>query len=412
MPTVQLTDRFCQTAKAIDDRTDWFDETVQGLALRVTKGGHRSWCYHYRSPRDGKRARATIGSYPSTSLAAARGRADEARGHVEAGNDPRLVLAGQATAGMTLAGLVTAYLDDLKARGDVRSVAEIERRLAKNVTPLIGEVKLDQLRRGDFRTVTDAIVKRGAKTEAVRVFEDARAMCRWGVQADKLAANPMDGMAKPAEVQARDRVLTDGEIRTLWHGLPKALARSAACQAIVKLCLLTGQRSGEVAGMVPAEIDLKAREWKIPAARSKNGHGHTVPLSAAALDIVKAAMAAAGESKALFGLSSMAVARSILRANEISKERPKGRFKIDPWSMHDLRRTVLDNMARLGIAPMTIAAVANHRSVTAGGVTFKHYVTYDYAKEKRQALDTWAERLTAIIGEGAAKVLPMSRGRR
>ena len=99
MPTVTLTDKFCSTAKPVGGRTDYFDATVQGLALRVTEHGRRSWCFHYRSPRDGKRARATIGTYPGTSLAAARGKALEARGHVDAGQDPRLVLAGQASPG-------------------------------------------------------------------------------------------------------------------------------------------------------------------------------------------------------------------------------------------------------------------------------------------------------------------------
>ena len=85
MPTVALTDRFCSTAKPQNGRTDYFDETVQGLALRVTEQRAPVWCFHYRSPRDGKRARATIGTYPATSLAAARGKALEARGHVDAG---------------------------------------------------------------------------------------------------------------------------------------------------------------------------------------------------------------------------------------------------------------------------------------------------------------------------------------
>ena len=112
MPTIALTDRFCAGVKVQGGRADYFDEMVPGLALRVTEHGHRSWCFHYRSPRDGKRARATIGTYPGTSLAAARGKALEARGHVEAGQDPRLVLAGQATAGMTVAALVNVYLAD------------------------------------------------------------------------------------------------------------------------------------------------------------------------------------------------------------------------------------------------------------------------------------------------------------
>lgn len=58
-------------------RTDYFDEQVAGLALRVTETGHRSWTYLFTSPRDGKRARAIIGTYPTTSLAAARGKAME-----------------------------------------------------------------------------------------------------------------------------------------------------------------------------------------------------------------------------------------------------------------------------------------------------------------------------------------------
>src|SRR5579863_4868379 len=112
MPRVALTDRFCASAKPLGTRTDYFDVTVPGLALRVTEGGHRSWSYLFTSPRDDKRARATIGTYPATSLAAARGKALEARGHVEEGRDPRQVLAGQATAAMTVAGLLEAYLAD------------------------------------------------------------------------------------------------------------------------------------------------------------------------------------------------------------------------------------------------------------------------------------------------------------
>src|SRR5262245_15886080 len=113
MPRIMLTDKFCSAAKPLRGaRTDYLDETVSGLALRVTANGHRSWSFCCTSPRDGKWARATIGTYPATSLAAARGLAIEAKGHVEGGNDPRIMLAGQATAGMTVAALVEAYLAD------------------------------------------------------------------------------------------------------------------------------------------------------------------------------------------------------------------------------------------------------------------------------------------------------------
>ena len=410
MPTIALTDRFCSTAKPKNGRTDYFDTTAQGLALRVTEHGHRSWCFHYRSPRDGKRARATIGTYPATSLAAARGKAIEAKGHVDAGQDPRLVLAGQASAGMTVAALVDAYLADPE-RAALRSKAEIERRLRKNVVPVIGEVKLAELRRRDVRNVTDAILRRGKKVEATRVFEDVRAMVRWAVQNEYLDANPLDGMSKPAEATSSNRVLGDDEIRTLWHGLPKALAKSIQCQRIIKLCLTTAQRVGEVAGIVPAELDLSAREWRLPVAARKTVMPHTVPLSDLAISIIKEAMADAGKGKPIFpngggSLPPVAVARTILRANNglaVSASRP-GRHTI----CGGLRLT---GMARLGVAPIVMGHVANHRTTTRAGVTLSAYSQYAYDKEKRQALDLWADRLKAIVGAGGAAVLPMRKRR-
>src|SRR5262245_2796870 len=361
MPRVMLTDKFCAAAKPLRGaRTDYFDEQVSGLALRVTAHGHRSWCFCFDSPRDGKSARATIGTYPATSLAAARGKALEAKGHVEAGNDPRHVLAGQATAGMTVAALVDAYLADPE-KAALRSKAEIERRLRRNVIPVIGAVKLSELRRRDVRNVTDAMLRRGVKVEATRVFEDIRGMVRWAVQQEYLDANPLDGMNKPAEPTASNRVLSDQEIHDLWNGLPDALAKSVQCQRIIKLALVTGQRVGEVAGITSAELDLKAHEWRLPANRTKNGHAHVVPLSDLAIRIIKDAMADAGKGQFLFpcgkgSLSPVAVARTILRAND-SK-----RFGIASWSAHDLRRSALTGMARLGVAPIVLGHVANHRT--------------------------------------------------
>ena len=66
-------------------------------------------------------------------------------------------------------------------------------------------------------------------------------------------------------------------------------------QRIVKLCLIAAQRIGEVAGMVPAELDLKAREWRLPGSRTKNANAHVVPLSDLALEIIKEAAADEGK---------------------------------------------------------------------------------------------------------------------
>ena len=230
-----------------------------------------------------------------------------------------------------------------------------------------------------------------------------RAVFRWGVARGDLDHNPMEGMRKPVGGKPRERVLSDDEIAALWHGLAKALPRSKACQRIIRLCLLTAQRVGEVAGITRDEIDLRARLWSIPGSRTKNKHKQIVPLSDAAVDVIREAQS---ESDGVFlfpneeGDSGHAVARTIAKAQK--------RFGLAHWTAHDLRRTVVSAMAALGIAPIVLGHVINHRSVTKAGVTLSVYARYDYGAEKRQALGLWADRLMAIVGtEAAAQVVPL-----
>jgi integrase len=141
------------------------------------------------------------------------------------------------------------------------------------------------------------------------------------------------------------------------------------------------------------ELDLVKGTWALPGSRTKNGHPHTVRLSEMAVGLIEEALTAAGKNQFVFPVSEerplppMAVARTIGRAQETSEERPKGRFGIDHFTAHDLRRTALAGMAGLGIAPVVLGYVANHRTVTNGGITMAVYNQYDYAKEKRQALE-------------------------
>jgi len=209
-------------------------------------------------------------------------------------------------------------------------------------------------------------------------------------------------------------VLSDEEIRTLWHALPTALGKSKNCQRILKLCLVTGQRLGEVAGMSRGELNLQRRLWTLPGNRVKNAHSHTVPLSGLAVDVIKEAIKEAGdEAEFLFPsksddapLQAQIVSRAVSRSNEPDREFPKGRFGLEDWSAHDLRRTVLTNLAQLGISPHVIAHIANHRSITKSGVTFANYVHYSYDSEKRQALDLWADQLACII-KANRRILPL-----
>jgi hypothetical protein len=231
MPRIDLTDRFCAHAKPVkgEKRTDYFDD---GLALRVTDGGHKSWSLLFTSPRTGKRSRLALGTYPATSLASARAKALEAMGYVESGSDPRDIRAAANNDVMTVSTLIDRYLQH-PDKTKLRTRAELQRRLEINVRPLIGDVPLAQLHRRHLNRCLDPILKREAPTEAMRVFEDVRAMLRWAVRQGDLEHNPIEAMKRPATSAPRARFLTPDEIKTLWTGLPKSLARSKAVQRIL-----------------------------------------------------------------------------------------------------------------------------------------------------------------------------------
>ena len=128
MPKFHLTDRTVGTIGA----GDWFDDDpkARGLNLRVTESGIRTWFLVYTTPKDGKRARVTLGRYPQTSLVRARTLAVEARQTLQEGHDPREL---KPTAGsMTVASLVADFLSK-HVRPKLRSARAVERRLLKNV---------------------------------------------------------------------------------------------------------------------------------------------------------------------------------------------------------------------------------------------------------------------------------------
>jgi integrase len=159
--------------------------------------------------------------------------------------------------------------------------------------------------------------------------------------------------------------------------------------------------------MTRSELDLENRLWSIPGTRTKNRQPHTVPLSDLALKIIEEAILAAGP-KSKFAFPSdggpsppAAVAKTITRACRATSEQPLGRFGITPWTAHDLRRTALTGMAKLGIPPITLGHVANHLSTTKAGVTLAVYARHTYDREKRAALNLWADRLVGIVHRGA-----------
>lgn len=221
----------------------------------------------------------------------ARQRAKDARAAVGDGGDP-IAEKKAFVVSQNVADLVENYIS--RHAMTKRTGPAIARRLRYNIASQIGAVKLSELHRRDITKCLDRIKDRGADIEANRVFEDVRAMVRWARGRGDLDLNIMDGMRKPSETNERDRVLSAEETKTMWNALHDADMREST-RRIIRLCLVTAQRVGEVSGMTFDELDLDEKSWTIPARRSKNGREHAVPLSDMAINIIKEQIAATEE---------------------------------------------------------------------------------------------------------------------
>ncbi len=406
MASMRFTARSVQAMKPpATGRVEVFDATTPGFGLRVTARGRRTWCVMYRF--EGRVERLTIGDAGKLSLAEARQRAKAVLADASRGvNAAAVKRAGRRAE--TFGEVAERYLEE-HAKPRKRSWRRDQEILDRDVLPAIGRLKANKVGRGDVRAILRAIVGRGAPVMANRTLEVIRAVFNWALREEvgDLAANPCAQMLPPGGAEpSRERALTEAEIATLWtalDGVPVAAGQRLA----LRLILVTGQRKGEVATARRAEIDRAAAVWTIPAARSKNGIAHRVPLSPLALTLIDQAEALAGQAPWLFPSprSDRPVTPNALN-NALYRHRAA--FGIAAFTPHDLRRTAATAMAGLGIPRVTLGKVLNH---VEPGVT-AIYDRHGYDLEKRRALDAWGARLAEIVGiapTAAGNVIELGR---
>ncbi|KUR73983.1 hypothetical protein AQZ50_18540 [Novosphingobium sp. Fuku2-ISO-50] len=236
-------------------------------------------------------------------------------------------------------------------------------------------------------SLIDGAVDRGSSYQANRIHSHVRKLFNWCVERGIVDASPVLGLRAPTREQARDRVLSDGEITAL---LEACEAEPYPYRQFVPLLLATAQRRGELNEMRWSEINVDQKEWVIPGHLSKNGKPHAVPLSAFALQLL-------GEVPRYAGCDIVFTTNGRVPINGFTKA-IRHMHEISGttnWRFHDLRRTAASGMARARVAPHVIEKVLNHISGTISGVAAV-YNRYGYDTEKRDALEQWGERLAEL----------------
>lgn len=362
-----------------------FDDALPGFGLRLRSGGKRVWIAQYRIGT--KQRRVTIGSSSVIDLDEARRRARDVLAHVQLGTDPRTEReAAKARAAVTFGSLLPRYLTRAENRLRASSYRDTRRYLDVQFRELHG-MPLADIRRADVAARLGEIADTSGPFASNRARAALSAFYAWAVGEGLVELNVVVGTNKATAETARDRVLSEAELVSIW----RATGEARDFDRILRLLLLTGQRREEVADMRWSELDLQGALWRLPPERTKNGRPHDVPLAPAVLEILVAVPVREVRDllfgEGVGGFSGFSKAKDVLDM--------RAGFAM-PWRIHDLRRTCSTGMNEIGVQPHVVEAVLNHVSGSRAGVAGV-YNRASYATEKRAALDAWAAHVTAVV---------------
>jgi integrase len=387
----RITDRLVAKAAAMAKQPGMYPDG-SGLYLRIAPGGSKSWILRYR--HGGRRHDIGLGPYPLISLADARQRANQRRRLLVDGIDPlaqrraqRAAAAVERMKAITLRQAAESYIDAHAAgwRGG-KQEAQWRQSLTAFAYPTIGELPVQAIDTAAVLSVLEPIWKTKTET-ADRVRRRIEAIlnaataggyrsgdnpARWRGHLDNL-------LPKRSKVQRVEHhpALPYGEVAEFMGRLrPDTNIAARALEFLI----LTAARSGEVLHARWDEIDLPSRLWTVPAERAKNGREHRVPLSDAALAIVKA-MAEIRLNDHVFPGRLGPLSRTAM----FDQLRKMGRADL---TTHGFRSTFRDWAAERTNFPREVAEMALAHTV--GDAVERAYQRSDLFAKRRQLADAWA----------------------
>jgi integrase len=388
-----------------------FDSDLPGYGLRVRGSGVHSLMVQYAIA--GQSRRVVIGKFGSIDPGKAYNTGKDLLAQVRLGRDPAAEKEHARTrAAETFGALLPRFLERQRTKQKPRSYEETERHLMKHCKAFHRQA-VESLDRRAFATRLADIAKRNGPVAANRTRASLSAYCTWLAREGYVDANPVAFTNKAIENGARQRVLLDPELRTIWRALDPG-EPSDHYPTIIKLLLLTGARRDEIGGLRWSEVgELDKALITLPPERTKSRREHLIPLSNVAAQILAAQphrtnpdgtprdhvfgigldRGYSGWSKSKSGLDAC-----IAAANH---------GKVFDWVLHDFRRTLSTNLHdRFGVPPHIVETILGHVSGHKAGVSGV-YNRAIYLDERRDVLERWADFVMAVVNGKPASMKAM-----
>lgn len=386
-----------------------------GLYLRIRDTGSATWTFRYRY--GGKDVWMPLGDARDMSLGTAREDARAARVLIDRGTNP-LAEKRQAEAEAQRQGPFKEladrwYKSEVKPR--LQNPEIVWRALENHVLPKLGKKNAQDVTPGDCAAVLDA-VRHDYPALANDLLRYLRALFAFARRRHLITASPVADFSTRLDAggyeKPRDRALDRAEIATLLKSIRESETFGRENALAIKLLLALCVRKGELLAAEWEEFDLDGTDrktgpiWRLPVARSKTGAGIDIPLPPPVVEWLEMLKGAALGSPYVFparrkdsrsrydhvGLDTLNVALDRLEHD------------LEPFTLHDLRRTARTQLAALGVRSEVAERCLNHKLKGVEGT----YNVHDYFQERRDGLTSWAALIVELDQEGDQnKVVPI-----
>jgi integrase len=386
-------------------RCELVDAGQPGFGLRWNGKGKVTFLAFARFGDSKHPVRRTIGLYgPATdkearvyTLADARAEAERWRNQGRAGKDPksehdRALKALKRHNASTFERAAEEFFK-VKAPHE-RKGAEVERDIRKEFVARWSKRPLREIERADVIEAIEEVRDRGSPYQAYNLLGYARRLFDWAVIKYDLEKSPCDRL-RPRDFglkkKPRRRILNAQELAAFWRA---SEGMGYPYGPLFQILALTGQRKSDIAECRWSEIDLGNRLLTISAERYKSDADHVVPLSEPVVRILKSlatfktndhVFSTTFGAKPVNGFSKAKARLDRRMAAELRK--------LDPFTIHDIRRTMRSGLSALPIEQHVRELVIGH---TQPGL-HKVYDRYAYLDEKRHALDLWVGWLLPMV---------------
>lgn len=399
-----------------------------GLVFEARPTGAGWWRLRYW--RDGREGMLSLGTYPDTSLQAARAKRDDARALLAQGGDPSerrksekaeraaqreaevLAAAGLPGRGTFEHAAREWHADISEKKWSPGHAAKVMALMTNDLFPFIGTRKLTDLTAPEMLKQARRIEARGATETAYRALKAAGAVFRYGVQSGYCESDPtrdLKGAVQLPLQEHRAAILEPAKVGELlraidgYHGTP-------VVRAALKLAPLVLLRPGELRKAEWSEFDLDSATWTIPAARMKLSKAakarnppHIVPLAPQAIAILRELQPLTGFGRYVFP-NPRTSDRPLSDNGVLSALRRMG-FEKDEMTGHGFRAMARTLAAeRLGIAPEVIEAQLAHQVPDPLGRAYNRTLFLD---QRRELMTKWADYLDRL--RAGAQVIDINR---